>query len=435
MAASPRRNPARIVVLLLALLAGGAWTAYQAIAKPKPRSNAGAEAVAIRTVKVTSGPIQRVLRLTGTTNAKNFSTVTAPMMRGPDSGRALILIQVAKSGSMVKKDAVVAQIDAQSMVDHVDDIASVIQQAEADIKRRKAEQAMDWENMQQDLRSAKADMEKAKLDASAAEIRTPIDAEILKLNAEEAEAAYKQKLTDLPKLKISNAAELRILELTKQRHTRHHDRHAHDVERFTIHAPIDGLVVMQSIWRGSEMGQVQQGDQVAPGQPFLKIVDTNSMQMQAVASQVESDEMRLGEPALVSFDAFPDLQLKARISSVGAVATAGWYSNYFLRTVPIYLTILDRDKRVIPDLSTAANVVVDESGPALLIPIEAVETKGGKSFVRVKAGDGYEVRAVKLGISDNIHVAVLEGLHAGDEVAIDQPSIDQATTGAAVASN
>ena len=92
------------------------------------------------------------------------------------------------------------------------------------------------------------------------------------------------------------------------------------------------------------------------------------------------------------------------------MATAGWYSNYFLRTVPVYLTILDRDKRVIPDLSTAANVVVDQAGPALLVPIEAVETKAGKSFVRVKAGDGYEIRAVKLGISDNIHVAVLEGL-------------------------
>jgi HlyD family secretion protein len=429
MPVTPRLNPARIAILLLLLLAGGAWAAYQFIGKPKQQSSA-ADAVNVRTVKVTSGSIQRVLRLTGTTNAKNFATVTAPMMRGPDSGRALILIQVAKSGILVKKDAVVAQIDAQSMIDHVDDVASVIQQAEADIRRRKAEQAMNWETLQQDLRAAKAEMEKAKLDASASEIRTPIDAEILKLNAEEAEAAYKQKLTDLPKLKISNAAELRILELTKQRHTRHHDRHQIDVARFTIHAPIDGLVVMQSIWRGSEMGQVQQGDQVAPGQPFMKIVDTNSMQMQAVASQVETDEMRIGEPAVVSFDAFPDLQLKARISSLGAVATAGWYANYFLRTVPVYLTILDRDERVIPDLSTAANVVVDQAGTALLVPIEAVETKDGKSFVHVKAGDGYEIRAVKLGMSDNIHVAVLEGLQAGDEVAINQPA-----AGAVVASN
>ncbi len=52
--------------------------------------------------------------------------------------------------------------------------------------------------MQQDLRVAKADWDKAKLDAGASEIRTTIDAEILKLSVEEAAATYKEKLADLP---------------------------------------------------------------------------------------------------------------------------------------------------------------------------------------------------------------------------------------------
>jgi multidrug efflux pump subunit AcrA (membrane-fusion protein) len=41
--------------------------------------------------------------------------------------------------------------------------------------------------------------------------------------------------------------------------------------------------------------------------------------------------------------------------------------------------------------------------------------------VRVKVGDRYETRGVKLGMTDAIHVAVLEGLHAGDEVVLDPP--------------
>jgi HlyD family secretion protein len=415
---------------MLALLVTGAWAGYHFLAKPKAQSEAVAQALSVRTAKVTSGPIERVLRLTGATAAKNFATVGAPMMRGPDAGRALILIFVAKSGGMVKKGDVVARIDAQAMIDHVDDISATIQQADADIRRRKSEQAMDWENLQQGIRVAKAELEKAKLDAAAAEIRTPIDVEILKLAVEQAEATYKEKLADLPKQRISNASEIRILELTKSRHTRHRDRHAHDVERFTIHAPIDGLVVMQTIWRGAEMGQVQQGDQISPGQPFMKVVNTDTMQMQAVASQVETDEIRLGQRAVVSFDAFPDLKLNAKISSLGAIATAGMLANNYLRRVPVYLTILGHDDRVIPDLSTAANVVVDEAGTVLRAPIEAVETRDGKSFVRVKAGDRYERREVKLGMSDNIHVAVLDGLHAGDEVALDPPP-----AGAMLASN
>jgi multidrug efflux pump subunit AcrA (membrane-fusion protein) len=66
----------------------------------------------------------------------------------------------------------------------------------------------------------------------------------------------------------------------------------------------------------------------------------------------------------------------------------------------------------------------------LLIPREAVETKAGKSLVRIKADDGYETREVKLGMNDNIHVAVLEGLHAGDEVVL-----DQSQAGPVIASN
>jgi HlyD family secretion protein len=416
----PKKRSSFRVWLLLALVVVGAGAVYQFIAKPKAQSRA-VQSVGLRTARVTSGPIQRILRLTGSTSAKNFASIAAPMMRGPDSGRALILIQVADSGAMVKKGDVVARIDAQSMVDHVDDLSATIDQADADIRRRKAEQAMSWENLQQDIRVAKANLEKAKLDVSSSEVRTPVDAEILKLAVEEAEATYKEKLVDLPTQKISDGAELRILELTKDRHVRHRERHKIDVERFTIQAPIGGLVVMQSIWRGADMGQIQTGDQISPGQPFMKIVDTSGMQMEAVASQVESDEMRLGEPALITFDAFPGLKLKAKVSSLGAIATGGWWSNYYLRTVRVYLTILDHDHRVIPDLSTAASVAVDQTGNALLIPREAVETKDGKSLVRIKAGDRYETREVKLGMSDNIHVAVLEGLQAGDEVALDQP--------------
>jgi multidrug efflux pump subunit AcrA (membrane-fusion protein) len=150
----------------------------------------------------------------------------------------------------------------------------------------------------------------------------------------------------------------------------------------------------------------------------MKIVDTSSMQMEATVSQVESDEMRLGEPAVITFDAFPGLKLKAKVSTLGAIATPGWWANYYLRTVRVYLTILEHDNRVIPDLSTAASVVVDQSANALLIPREAIETKGGKQFVRIKVGDRYETRQVKLGTGDAIHVAVLQGLHAGEEVAL-----------------
>src|SRR5213078_2267749 len=102
----------------------------------------------------------------------------------------------------------------------------------------------------------------------------------------ESEATYKELLQEVQIQKVSFAAEIRILELTRDRHARHRDRHKIDIERFTINAPMTGLVVMQSLQRGGDTAQVQIGDSVSPGQPFMKIVDTSRMQVEAALNQV-----------------------------------------------------------------------------------------------------------------------------------------------------
>src|SRR5579859_5690969 len=66
----------------------------------------------VRTAKVFVGTLDRVLRVTGTTTARNFASITAPMMRGPDSGRNLVLIKLATAGTVIQKGALLAEIDA-----------------------------------------------------------------------------------------------------------------------------------------------------------------------------------------------------------------------------------------------------------------------------------------------------------------------------------
>ncbi|HWC00550.1 MAG TPA: HlyD family efflux transporter periplasmic adaptor subunit, partial [Bryobacteraceae bacterium] len=293
----------------------------------------------VRTAKVVRGALRRTVRITGTTTAKNFANISAPMMRGPDSGRALVLIELAKAGSLVKKGDVVAQIDPQSIRDHVNDIEALVQQAEADVRKTRAELAIELETLRQTVRQNKADLEKAKLDAGAAPIRSDIDKEELKLSVEEAEAQYQASLQDLKTTEASQKAQIRILELTRDRHARHRDRHKVDVTRFTIHAPLPGLVVMTTVWRGGDMGQVQLGDQVSPGQPFMKIVETSSMQLEATINQTESEGLRLGQQAEVNFDAFPDLHLRGKVEAVAALATGGWRQNYYIRNVPVRVAL------------------------------------------------------------------------------------------------
>lgn len=405
-----------VLGVIVVLGAVGAWYATSRKASPVP---AAGTPITVRTAAATTGTLNRTIRVTGQTSAIEFANITAPMLRGPDAGRDLILLNVAPSGSWVKKGTVVASIDAQSLIDHVDDLADTIRGAEADIRKRQAEQAIEMENLLQTVRLAKSEADKMRLEYNGSETQTDIQRQLLKLSLEEAEAKFRQAQADIADKKTSHAADVGILKYTLLRHTRHRDRHANDVKAFTIHAAMDGLVVMQQIWRGSEMGQVQQGDRLSPGQPFMKIVNTKNMQVEGNVNQAESGDFRIGQHARIKLDAFGGLEFDGKIHSIGALAAAGMRNSYYVRTVPVRIQILGNDPRLIPDLSAGADVTIGSAANQIIVPRSAIHTEEGRTVVNVKKADNtFEHRAVTVGPTNDTHAAIASGLNAGEIVQI-----------------
>src|SRR5450756_2200663 len=106
----------RSKILLLAALAGLiAGAAYLLSGKTSPSKPASTPDRHIATA--TLGNIESTLRLTGQTSARTYVNMTAPMLRGPESNRALVLMKLVKPGAQVKKGELVAQIDAQATRD------------------------------------------------------------------------------------------------------------------------------------------------------------------------------------------------------------------------------------------------------------------------------------------------------------------------------
>jgi multidrug efflux pump subunit AcrA (membrane-fusion protein) len=407
-------------ILALGVAAIGGVLAYQFWPRPQPAAKAAAGG-GIRTTKAVMGTLIRTVRVGGQTSARDYALLTVPLFRGPESRGSLNLLKLANPGSAVKKGEVVAQIDAQSALDHLDDANDTVEQAEANINKRKAEQEVDWGNLQQNLRVARSNWDKAQLEHRAAEVKTEIEREFLKLNADEYAARFKQMEGDIPTSKASDVSELKIMEIDRDKQVMHRDRHAIDIKKFNIAAPMAGLVVMQQVYRSGEMGQIREGDQVSPGQSLMKIVDPYSMQVEATSNQSDSSEFRIGQKAVVGLDAFPELRFTGHVHSIGAMAVRAMRENFYVRNVPIRIAVDGRDSRFIPDLSAWADVELDRQENVLLIPREAVQTEGGESAVYVKGATGFERREVELGTRNATHTVVLAGLTAGEEVALQPP--------------
>ncbi len=173
------------------------------------------------------------------------------------------ILKMSPSGSFVKKGDLILEFDAQSIRDRIDDDIATLRDRENDLKKLKVQQALDMENLQQTLRVAKAELDKARLDAKAAEIRTDVDRELLKLSVEEQEARYKELLADVKQKELSQKSELRISEINLQMQKIRVDRSSKDLDKLKIEAAMAGMVVYETINRpGGDTVQIQAGDSV-----------------------------------------------------------------------------------------------------------------------------------------------------------------------------
>ena len=369
----------------LLVVSGVAGWLYFGRNNSDPQQQAAAAQAAVKTVLVTKGELLQTVRVTGLTASRSFVNVTAPIQRGPETG-PMVLLFLTPSGARVKKGELVAQIDSKSVEDHMDDIADDIEQADSDVRKRQAEQAVDLENLNQTIRNAKAGFDKAVLEAKAGEVRTEVERELLKLSVDEMAARYKQVQADTQFKLAGYASEIKILGITKTRHLRHRARHQADLVRFKIFAPMDGLAVVQPLFRGGEMTSIQQGDQLGPGQLFMKVVDPTKMVIEGNINQTDSSAFRLGQKANIRFDAYPAMTLTGEVDSIAALATKGFRENFYIRSLPVRVAIVGSDPNLIPDLSASADVTIGRVENATMLPLGAIHSEAGKEVVYVRSG-------------------------------------------------
>jgi hypothetical protein len=412
------------VVAVVVLLGLGIWSFRQQIFQ-----GPASPARFVRTAQVQRGSLDKTLRVGGTVMAKEYAAIRAPRITGPDSRGPLTLMHLASAGSIVRGDDVVAEFERRQGQDHVDDVQSEVVQKQSDVEKRRAELMITEETLRQAVRTAKGEHDKAQLDLKTAEVRSSIEAELLKLAVVESEALWKQLEEELKLQQRANQAELNALQLEVTKEENHLGRHVRDIEQMTVTTPIPGLVVMETSFRNGQFSQVDTGDQVWPRTLFMQVVDISEMMVTAMANQVDVQAVRIGQTAKVRLDAYPDVVLEGEVASIGALASTGGGGGRrfsrggreeWVRGVEIQIAIKDRDERVIPDLSASADILISEESEQLIIPRSAIRHRNdGTAVVEVRDGERFRPREVQLGEMNATHAVVLDGLSESEVIALD----------------
>jgi len=422
--------------LIAVLILGVGAAAYYFKTQNDAKVAAKGSLISVSTAVVGLGDLHATVRVNGTVNAKNFAALMAPRIlgsrsglnRGGDSGSigpmgdfSLVLLKLAKPGIHVKAGDVVAEFDPQNQLQRLDDYKDSAVQQENMVKKMLANLAAVKEAHDQSVRAAKANWEKAVLDLKTADVRSAIDAEKFKLAVEENDATYKQLVAEADLVDASQIAQIRVSQLNRDQSRIEVARADANVKKMSVKAPMDGIVVMQSIVRNGEFGQIREGDQVAAGQPFVQIVDPRSMVLNATVNQVDAEKLRLGMKSVIHLDAYPDIELPGTLVGIGAMAKASTFRARYVGEIPIRIKLEKMDPRVIPDLTGSAEILLNSERNTMIAPLASVFAEEGGPYVFVQGPEGWIKKKVELGLPSFTMVAIRSGLQKGDVVALQRP--------------
>ena len=427
-------KPAFALTLSLCLVASAVTAlAVWALSRRSAAQPGAGQSAAVRTTAAAFGELSKALRVGGTIETMNFASIRAPRLRGPrDAGRAdLTLAWLTEPGTIVPAGSVVAQFEVRWLEDHIDDVKSRVVREKSIYRKQESDILILKETERQGRVNAKAEYEKALLDLRTAEVRSEIEAEILKNVSEEAYATWQQLEREGVLMDSVHAAGLRDLGIEVDKEVLHVERHERDYERLHVRTPIPGMVVRESIFnRSGQFAQTKPGDQIYPGALIMRVVDVSEMVLNAVVNQVDAQAVRIGDEALVELDAYPGEEFSGRVFDLGAVATSsGGGSKYsrgnngeFIKHIRARILIDGTDDRILPDLSASADIFLSGRQSGVLVPREAVRTEAGgeAAFVYVRDGEGFRERRVGVQDVSDTQALIAHGLNAGEEVLLSE---------------
>ena len=357
----------------------------------------------------------RHIRLTGLTEAVRSYVVSTPLLAGGSNNGSLVITKLAPAGSSVKTGDVLVEFDRQAQdklaLDKKAEYDDLVQQ----IAQKKAEQDAARVKDESEVAQAENALKAAELEVLKNEMLSRIKAETNDQNLAEARVKLAGLKDGFPLKRAAAAAELRILEIRRDRAKAAMDHASQNATAMVVRSPLDGLVVPKLTWRGNGPADIQEGDEMWPGAPVLQVVNQAQMLVRAKVNQTDLNAVRSGLPVIVRLDAYPDLQLPGHIATLGPIGLPGSFSTR-VRAFAAVITIEGSNARVLPDLTAAIDVEIERIKDALVVPRDAVHQDTSGPRIRVRDASGVSAHNVTLGPSDEVDVIVTAGLQPGQVV-------------------
>jgi multidrug resistance efflux pump len=335
----------------------------------------------------------------------------------PDVGlRPLEIRWVVENGTPVAAGDPLFELDNSDLASRLDERRVAVDEARARIAAMQSEAGTKVADMEFELERRRAELEKARIDASIpVGLRSQEEHQRLQLELEKA----RRRLADAERLLATTGASTRA-EVEKQRLALGKEEAAlRQVEgglsRLAVTAPMAGVALLGR--NNAQDRPWEVGDVVYPGHRLAELPDLSSLAVRARLFDVDDGRVAPGMAATVELDAYPGRPFPARVRSVDRIAfQRGRDTSTRVFWVMLDLESLDLE-RMRAGMSAKVAVETQPGGmaeDALVAPRESLDLSRPEA-PRALLADG-SWRAVALGRCSALVCVVDGGLAENEEL-------------------
>jgi HlyD family secretion protein len=220
---------------------------------------------------------------------------------------------------------------------------------------------------------------------------------------------------------------------------------AADFRGSNVVAPMDGVVLTKNV----EIGEsITSGvSSFNAGTVLFTVADVSRMIVKAGVNEVDIGKIRVGMPVKVTLDAYPKVAFQGRIDRIAPAVRLDDKVRVF--DVEIRLDAQGRELR--SGMTANIEVLGEQKQKVLTVPVESIFKRDDQEVVYVKKAIDpkmieddakqkktpeqlkqaekdawkkfFDKRVVTTGLADNAKVEILAGLKAGEEVALEDPTL------------
>jgi HlyD family secretion protein len=180
-----------------------------------------------------------------------------------------------------------------------------------------------------------------------------------------------------------------------------------------IMAPFDCTVLIRPV----SLGQTVSGAAgFNSGTEIMSIANLKDMVVNAHVNQADVVRLQQGRDVEIQAESVPGVKMRGTVERIAPQAVI----KNGIKGFAARIAIKDIDHRVRPGMTAILSIPVSSADNVLAIPLAAVFTEGGERFAFVKTEEGFDRRAIVLGVTDYAFAEVIQGLTAGEVVSLEQ---------------